>query len=105
MSANYKVNANPRNPRSGYQAFHVAGSSPATTGYLNAANPAVPASTTPVTNNFGSIADVYITGGTVTAIAVNGNATGLTTGVVRVPTGATIALTYSVAPTWKWFIN
>lgn len=65
--------------------------------------PAVPASTTPITNTFGVDAEVHIAGGTVTVIAVGGVATGLTAGTVRVPVGQTITLTYSVAPTWQWF--
>jgi hypothetical protein len=40
-----------------------------------------------------------ITGGTVTAIAINGTATGLTSGVFFVPAGGTVTVTYSVAPT------
>jgi hypothetical protein len=40
-----------------------------------------------------------ITGGTVTAIAINGVTTGLTTGVFFVPAGGTVTVTYSVAPT------
>jgi hypothetical protein len=72
--------------------------------------PSVPASTTPLINPFWHDANVYITSGgaAVTAIAVNGTATGLSLGVsgtvlVRVPTGGTVTLTYaSTAPTWKW---
>jgi hypothetical protein len=41
----------------------------------------------------------YITGGTVTAIAVDGVATGLTSGGVVVPAGKKLEITYSVAPT------
>lgn len=68
------------------------------------AQPAVPASTTPYTNTLNADATVHIAGGTVTAIAVGGQATGLTTpATVRVPAGQTITLTYSVAPTWTWF--
>jgi hypothetical protein len=54
---------------------------------------------------FSASADVYIVGGTVTAITINGSATGLTTGMVRVPAGGKINITYSAPPTWKWFIN
>ena len=48
---------------------------------------------------------VYITGGTVTAVAIGGTATGLTSGQFFVPAGETITLTYSAAPTWTWFGN
>lgn len=68
-------------------------------------SPAVPATTVAYTNNFGSDAAVFITGGTVTAIAIGGTATGLTSGSFRVPSGQTITLTYSVAPTWAWFLD
>lgn len=50
---------------------------------------------------------VYISGGTVSAIAIGSNVTGLTTtsttGVlVFVPAQQSITITYSVAPTWVW---
>jgi hypothetical protein len=65
--------------------------------------PAVPASTVAQTNDRNADATVYVVGGTVTVIAVGGQATGLTAGAVRVPAGQSITLTYSVAPTWTWF--
>lgn len=68
-----------------------------------ASQPAVPASTVGQTNTYGVDATVYVAGGTVSAIAVAGNATGLTTGAIRVPAGSSIVLTYTVAPTWVWF--
>jgi parallel beta-helix repeat protein len=68
------------------------------------AQPAVPASGTAYTNTLNTDATAFITGGTVTAIAIGGQATGLTTpATIRVPSGQTITLTYSVAPTWTWF--
>lgn len=67
--------------------------------------PAVPASTTPLTNPFYKHCTVRVIGGTVSAIAVDGQATGATSGLVRVPTGKTITLTYSVAPTWTWWAD
>lgn len=45
----------------------------------------------------------YITGGTVTAIAVDGTATGLTAGSFYLRAGHTIKLTYSAAPTFTQF--
>lgn len=65
----------------------------------------VPATTVAYTNPFGADCTVHIVGGTVTVIAVNGVATGLTAGTVRVPARCTITLTYTVAPTWKWFLD
>jgi pectate lyase-like protein len=64
--------------------------------------PSVPASTTPLTNPFWRDCGVVVAGGTVTAIAVDGQAQGVTSGLVVVPSGKTITLTYSSAPTWKW---
>lgn len=76
----------------------------------NVTAPAIPASTTAYTNNFGVDATVHIIGGTVTVIAIGGVATGLTNSAagvtVRVPAGSTITLTYSVVPTsWSWFLD
>lgn len=67
--------------------------------------PAVPASTVTAQNTTYIDADVYVTGGTVTAITIDGTDTGLTSGLVKVPGGSTIAITYSVAPTWTWFLR
>lgn len=65
--------------------------------------PAVPLTTVALTNPFGTDCTVYVAGGTVTAIAIAGTATGMTSGPIMVPARSTITLTYSVAPTWKWF--
>ena len=72
--------------------------------------PGVPNTNTALVNPFWRDADVFITsaGGAVSAIKVNGTATGLTLStsgevVVPVNTGETITLTYaSTAPTWTW---
>lgn len=64
--------------------------------------PAVPASTVGLKNPFWRDAAVNVIGGTVTVIAVDGTTTGVTAGTVFVPSGHTITLTYSVAPTWVW---
>ena len=66
--------------------------------------PAVPASNTAVTNGTGVDVVVYITGGTSTAVKVNGTTVlALTPATVYLPSGATISVTYSVAPTgWVW---
>ena len=66
--------------------------------------PAVPATTVTYTNAFDSDAAVTVSGGTVTVIAVDGHATGITSGTVIVPVGKTIAITYSVAPSWNWVL-
>lgn len=67
------------------------------------ATPGMPASTTPVTNSGTVAAAVTITGGTLTAVVVNSVTVGTTAGTYVVPAGQTIAITYSVAPTWVWY--
>lgn len=64
--------------------------------------PSIGTSGTAVTNPWGVPATVYVSSGTVTAIAINGNNTGLTSGMFRVGPNQSITLTYSVAPTWVW---
>lgn len=71
-------------------------------GYLGS-QPTVPATTVSYTNAFGYDCRVYVIGGTVTAIAIGGTETGLTSGQLIVSARETITLTYSSAPTWKWF--
>lgn len=69
-----------------------------------ATSPGMPSSTTPLTNPFFRDAVVVVTGGTVSAVSVDGVAQGYAaTGfTVIVPSGKTITLTYSVTPSWKW---
>lgn len=64
--------------------------------------PAVPASATPYTHTFFRDCAVTISGGTVSAIAVDGTSLGITSGTVIVPSNKSITLTYTVAPTWQW---
>lgn len=64
--------------------------------------PSVPASTVALTNPFWRTAEVTVTGGTVTQIAVDGANRLITSGTVTVPAGKTITLTYSAAPSWSW---
>jgi hypothetical protein len=68
--------------------------------------PAIPTSGAALQNPFWRNAMVTISGGTVSAIAVDGTTlTGVTSGVVMVPSGRTITLTYTVAPTWSWILS
>lgn len=67
------------------------------------AAPAIPATTVAQTNTFAVRTRVFVTGGTVAALAINGTATGLTSGSFELDPGETITLTYSAAPTWTWF--
>lgn len=67
--------------------------------------PTVPATTVAFTNPYPLAMTVILTGGTISAISVNGSSTTLTTtpATVRVPLGGTITLTYTSAPSWRWF--
>lgn len=69
--------------------------------------PTMPANGVFITNPFGVDATVFITGGTVTQIAVGGSGknTGVTSGTVRVPANQSIGIGYSSAPTWTWFLD
>lgn len=67
--------------------------------------PAVPLTTVPVTNTSPVPATVVVTGGTVTNVAVNGVTAGAGDGTYTVPSGQTIAVTYSAAPTWAWTLQ
>jgi hypothetical protein len=69
------------------------------------AAPGVPASTTPVTNTSGYNVQVVITGGTMTAVIINGVIVGAGAGTYQLPAGAVISMTYSVAPTWTWQVQ
>lgn len=64
--------------------------------------PAVPASTVPVENTNLYPVTVTISGGTITSVNVNGAQVGTGDGTYLVTSGSTIAVTYSVAPTWVW---
>lgn len=74
--------------------------------------PAVPATTVAVVNSTGRDVTVYIKAGTLTVITVGGTATGIaaaaaanTAHSVPVKRNQTIAITYTVAPTWVWVDN
>jgi hypothetical protein len=64
--------------------------------------PSVATSGVTVVNPWGVAATVYVSGGTVTGIAIAGTSTGLTGGTFRVAPNQSITLTYSVAPSWVW---
>ena len=65
--------------------------------------PAVPATTVTATNNNPFACMVYVWGGTVTAVKLNGATVSTTVPIsVRVWPGATIAITYTVTPSWSW---
>lgn len=71
--------------------------------------PAVPASTTAIANTTGVPVTAYIKGGTLTVITVGGTATGISAAAsagaahsIPLSPNQTIAITYTVAPTWVW---
>lgn len=64
--------------------------------------PAVPASGTPQVNTSPLPVQVVITGGTMTAVVINGVQVGTGAGTYVLPAGQSITLTYTVAPTWTW---
>lgn len=67
------------------------------------AAPTVPSSTTALQNPFWRDAMVTISGGIVTNITVDGASQFTTTpATVFVPSGKTVTLIYSSAPTWQW---
>lgn len=68
----------------------------------NPTTPTMPATATAVVNTHPYDVNVTITGGTVTHIKVNGTATGVTSGSFVVPSGGSVSITYSAAPSWVW---
>jgi hypothetical protein len=71
--------------------------------------PAVPASTVAAVNTTGRTVNVYVKAGTLTDIAIGGVSTGIaaaapasTCHTLEVSAGQTIAITYTVAPSWVW---
>jgi len=68
-------------------------------------SPSIPTSGSSVTNTSHRNVDVYIFSGTVTSVSINGSSTGIVTGRFTLKPAETIGLTYSVAPTWYWFIQ
>jgi len=76
----------------------VAGYNPVTA----TATPAVPASGVARYNNYPVNVRVFVTGGTVTDIAISGISTGMTSGSFELYPGESMTITYSSAPTWKW---
>lgn len=67
------------------------------------ATPSVPASTITTSNTYQVPVTIYIRGGTVTNINIQGQLLGMTSGTFRLNPGDTIAVTYSVTPTWFWY--
>lgn len=72
------------------------------TGSISA--PAIPASGTAQANPYGAPARIFISGGAVSDISINGISSGLTSGMFLLMHGETLTLTYTSAPNWDWFI-
>lgn len=70
--------------------------------YTTMSAPTVPASGVYAQNTTNQAYTVVVSGGTVTAVQVNGNVVGTGDGTYLVPAYGAIAVTYSVAPTWTW---
>jgi pectate lyase-like protein len=68
-------------------------------------SPALPPSGSPLTNPFHVPVTVYVAGGIVTEVAIDGDATGLTEGGFQIPAAHSITLTYTSAPNWTWFAH
>lgn len=64
--------------------------------------PAIAASGVDVYNDFPFAVTVYIVGGTITLVHLNGNNTGNGNRRVDLSPGETIRITYTIAPTWIW---
>ncbi len=67
--------------------------------------PSLPSSGTPLINPFHAPVSVYIVGGDVTGIAIDGTPTSQVGGNFYLSAGQTITVQYSVAPGWSWFAN
>lgn len=65
--------------------------------------PSMPSSGGTYTNNYDLTCRVFVYGGTVSEIAINGITTGLTSGSFILAPKDIIKLTYSSAPSWTWF--
>jgi hypothetical protein len=67
--------------------------------------PDLASSTDAMENTSGKRITLYVSGGTVTVIAVNGVTTGLTSGNITLRPGDSVAITYSEAPTLAWLFG
>ena len=65
--------------------------------------PALPQSGEALSNPFHAPVTVCVSGGVVSAIAIDGQTTGLIQGSIRLSALQTIAVFYTQAPAWKWF--
>jgi hypothetical protein len=68
----------------------------------NVVSPAVPASGVGYQNEFGVPCRVFVFGGTVTNVKINGNVAGLLNGTFLLMPSEFISIDYAVAPNWNW---
>lgn len=85
--------------------FHIADLCNYSVGTGSVTPPAVPASGSAAGNTFARPVHIYVNGGTVSSITLGGVATGATSGMFRLMPGEAIVITYTVAPTWTWFLT
>ena len=85
--------------------LRIAGVSYGVTGSISA--PAVPATTVALTNPFPFDMTVFITGGTMSLVSLDGSGIGVATSPIylRVRAGGTVTITYTVAPSWSWYVE
>jgi hypothetical protein len=67
--------------------------------------PALPPSGIPYVSSMPAEAQVYISGGSVQDVLVGGQSTGVTSGNFAVAPGQSIAVVYTSAPSWDWFLD
>jgi len=68
--------------------------------------PAMPAPGAPLTNPYPFDATIYLSGGLVRGISIQGNNVyGVTTGTLRLAAGQFIQLYYVIPPSWTWFVD
>jgi hypothetical protein len=65
--------------------------------------PSLPSSGAPRINTYGVQCMVYISGGNITEVAINKQATGLTSGSFLLNPHDNITIIYTSDPTWRWF--
>jgi hypothetical protein len=69
----------------------------------NLTSPSVPASNTYLTNPFPFAVTVYLSGGTIANIDINGKAIAMTAGCFHLRSTDQIALNYTGTPVWTWY--
>jgi hypothetical protein len=72
---------------------------------LGIAAPTLPASGVAYVSSMPADAQVSISGGSVQDVLIGGQSTGLTSGNFAVAPGQSIAVVYTSAPTWDWFLD